>query len=349
MPSISVVIPVYNKQQWIRECLESIRSQTFTDYEVIIVDDGSTDGSAAICDEAAAGDDRIRVIHQVNSGVSAARNRGMDEVTAPWVAFVDGDDTIAPDYLQHLYEHAHGCDIVSDSIGGEVVDYVGCNIADYVDTVGRSQLGTSVWGKLYSRELLVGSGVRFDSRWSFGEDTMFNLTLWLYCRHIRLIPHDEYRYRMAGANRYGFTIDDLRDKIQALKYGYQAVSAKFGRQLLVERDINITISLYPLQRIMEEGESPYRDFYFENYPEATEMQFYNDPRCSPIIRLITEAKTAAAERRITDARQLLLYAVKTYSDRLSRIDYPYKSHKVIAWFLKVHLTLAAVWLLRIRP
>ena len=100
MPFFSIIIPVYNVAPYLRECLDSVLAQTFTDWEAICVDDGSTDESGAILDEYAAKDSRVRVIHQKNAGVSAARNAALSVARGAWIGFVDGDDAIAPNWLE---------------------------------------------------------------------------------------------------------------------------------------------------------------------------------------------------------------------------------------------------------
>ena len=109
-PEISLVVPVYNVAQYIGECLESIRRQDFSDFEVVLVDDGSTDGSAAICDCVAASDSRFRVIHQSNGGSSVARNTGIDASTGRYIAFMDSDDVIHESYISRLYKLAGDSD-----------------------------------------------------------------------------------------------------------------------------------------------------------------------------------------------------------------------------------------------
>ncbi len=100
-PFLSVVIPVYNVASYLRECLDSVRAQTFTDWEAICVDDGSTDGSAAILEDYAAQDARFRIVHQPNAGVSVARNVALGLARGEWVTFVDSDDTVHPDWFRH--------------------------------------------------------------------------------------------------------------------------------------------------------------------------------------------------------------------------------------------------------
>ena len=104
MPTISVIVPVYKVEKNIHRCVDSILGQTYADFELILVDDGSPDNCGAICDEYAAKDSRVVVIHQKNGGLSSARNAGIDIATGAYISFVDSDDYIYPNYLERLYE-----------------------------------------------------------------------------------------------------------------------------------------------------------------------------------------------------------------------------------------------------
>ena len=101
---ISVIIPIYNMSRYMRDCFDSIRAQTFTDWEAICVDDGSTDDSAKIIDEYMAKDARFRVVHKENGGLSTARNAGLEVAKGEWYTFVDPDDTIVPEWFAHAVE-----------------------------------------------------------------------------------------------------------------------------------------------------------------------------------------------------------------------------------------------------
>ena len=115
---ISVIVPVYNVELYIRRCIDSILCQSHTDFELILVDDGSPDNCGAICDEYSNVDSRVRVIHQVNGGLSAARNAGLAQAKGEWVSFIDGDDWIHPDFLSVLLKKVcdDGTDIAICSI-----------------------------------------------------------------------------------------------------------------------------------------------------------------------------------------------------------------------------------------
>ena len=101
-PKISVIVPVYNVEKYLPRCIDSILSQTFKDFELLLIDDGSPDNCGKICDEYAAKDRRVRVFHKPNGGVSSARNLGLDKACGEWITFIDSDDYVAVDYLEEL-------------------------------------------------------------------------------------------------------------------------------------------------------------------------------------------------------------------------------------------------------
>ncbi len=105
-PAVSVIVPVYNVEPYLARCLDSILAQTFTDFELLLIDDGSPDRCGEICDEYPGKDNRVRVFHQPNAGVSCARNKGLDVAKGHYVVFVDSDDYVLPSYLHALYEDA---------------------------------------------------------------------------------------------------------------------------------------------------------------------------------------------------------------------------------------------------
>lgn len=101
---LSIIVPVYDVERYLPKCIDSVLAQTFTDFELILVEDGSPDNCPALCDAAATKDARIRVIHQKNGGLSAARNAGLDAARGAWIGFVDSDDYIAPEMYEALYK-----------------------------------------------------------------------------------------------------------------------------------------------------------------------------------------------------------------------------------------------------
>lgn len=204
---ISIVVPVYNVKRYLAECVESILMQNYKDWELLLVDDGSLDGSSSICDGYASSDSRIYVIHQVNSGVAAARNRGLDEAKGEWIFFVDSDDMLTgPDVLDIFirYSGERDYDVISGSCltggGGQKQDRVLEGPDRIMAAAYDGNESTVPWNHLIKREILNRYGVRFQSGLSFGEDTLFVFNMLKHCRLVRLIPDITYFYRISDGS-----------------------------------------------------------------------------------------------------------------------------------------------------
>ena len=165
-PTISIIVPVYKTEAYLEKCVDSILAQTFRDFELLLIDDGSPDNCQALCEEAAARDPRIRVIHQKNAGLSAARNTGVEAARGEWIGFVDSDDSIAPEMYETLLTYARRdgaqiavCDYLLVTEAGEplpspyrleedkVLDRVGA-----LEQMNRGHF-TVAWNRLYRRAL----------------------------------------------------------------------------------------------------------------------------------------------------------------------------------------------------
>ena len=173
-PAISVIVPIYNVEPYLGECLDSLCGQTLRNIEIIGVDDGSTDGSGALLDEYAAKDKRIIAVHQKNAGVSAARNAGMRLARGEYLAFVDGDDWMDADFLQKLYTMAqeYGADIAAGGImlyedgkkNTPLVKYDKIQSACWENDVFALMnvpWHCYVWNKIYRREMLLENNIFF--------------------------------------------------------------------------------------------------------------------------------------------------------------------------------------------
>ena len=208
-PIVSVIVPVYNAEKFLRPCLDSISGQTFQDYEAILVDDGSTDSSPVICDEYAGRDPRFRVIHQKNQGVSHARNAGLEAAAGEYVLFVDSDDAILPETIGHLYtvlKENKTCDIAAAGYTlvrtetGERTEYYVSSDHSYKSYSGIDVLSNmfyigdtvwfTCWNKLISRSL-IGS-LRFEP--IAQEDMLFNMSLYLRSSGIVYLNEALYIY-----------------------------------------------------------------------------------------------------------------------------------------------------------
>lgn len=198
---ISVIVPVYNVEWYLRKCIVSICEQTYRHLEIILVDDGSTDRSGELCDEYARTDNRIRVIHKSNGGLSDARNAGIEVASGHWYMFVDSDDTITSDTLQRLYEAATEndcqiavCNMVRIYDDGETVPFYNpVNTVTVLDDLRRFETlkQPSACNKLFLASLF--EGVRFP-KGKLYEDTFVYHVLAERASRIVLTGHDGYYY-----------------------------------------------------------------------------------------------------------------------------------------------------------
>lgn len=219
-PKISVIVPVYNVEKWLNRCVDSILAQTFTDFELLLIDDGSTDASGAICDEYAQRDTRIRVFHKPNGGVSSARNLGLDNAQGEWISFVDSDDFVDLCFLNSLCEKTHeNCDIVScgfhvyeDGVFSRDVIFqpVVRNNREYLNEILRYEMPGSLWNKLIRKAIIDTNRLRLDCRIEFREDEEFVFRFLTYCRVGIIISQPLYHYFMPNWSKY--CSSNTRDK-----------------------------------------------------------------------------------------------------------------------------------------
>ena len=202
---ISIIVPVYNVEKYLNECIDSILAQTFTDFELILVDDGSPDSCPALCDAAAAKDSRIRVVHQKNRGLSGARNAGLDIARGNWIAFVDSDDVIMPDFCSKLYAAVQRTGAQMAVCNYRQVDEALVPLRQQYLHVRREMLTTGqalehstlvpymvVWNKLYHRSIF--EHLRF-AEGKINEDTMLIAYAYEKAEKIANIPDELYLYR----------------------------------------------------------------------------------------------------------------------------------------------------------
>lgn len=201
MPKVSIIVPVYKAEKYLHRCIDSILSQTFTDWECILVDDGSPDGSGAICDEYAQKDDRIRVIHKENGGVSSARNMALGIITGKWLTFVDSDDCLYHIALQRWIAVAenNNLDLIQCHFNREYKE--GQVVVNTSEVLSASQYAdsenylTCVWGTLFKTSIIQEHSLRFNEEIRLGEDQIFLLNYMQYCSKIQRIGDVLYFYR----------------------------------------------------------------------------------------------------------------------------------------------------------
>ena len=230
--TLSIIIPVYNKIHYLAGLLEQVMLQTFSDFECLLIDDGSTDGSGAVCDVFAARDSRFKVFHIHNSGVSHARNVGLDAALGKYITFIDSDDSIRPRYLENLIYliQESGVDLVIS--GYEKVDAAGnrlCTVtpkdtgvvsmSSLLPDFARIQLQTGLYGccvaKIFPRVLI--QNIRFDESLHLAEDFDFYLNIYALVEAVCLDDRTDYLYLQEAENSTAKTDSEKIDYLSQLR------------------------------------------------------------------------------------------------------------------------------------
>ena len=296
---ISVVIPVFNAAPYLRRCVDSLLAQTCQDFELILVDDGSTDGSAEMCDEYEAESDRrgkahVRTLHQENAGVSAARNHGIEVAQGDYISFVDADDWVEPGFLE-----AFAREIESNRQEGREVDMV---VQGYWNHEGKEMqvpyafYGTPgevsselyrlegkrlvgyVWNKVFRRASLEEHHVRFNPEIPIGEDFVFSMAFLSHTASMAVVPYVGYHYFYPPDNHKNYPFEAWNRRLEAVAKILPTMKAmpKTIADKIWAREFKL--SLYVL-----------RVLYHEEHPKAERMAFLTHVKTlgkgNPAIRL----------------------------------------------------------------
>lgn len=250
LPLVSVIVPVYRAEQYLAECLNSLLEQTYTNLEILLVDDGSPDRSGEICDQFAAKDPRVIVIHKPNGGVSSARNAGLDAARGEYVSFVDSDDTVEPDTYTYLIDRMqlHGADVAmfeysidypdrvinhSHKASGELLD------REQAICATVSPANRFCCSKVFARDLI--EHVRFDPHVRVGEDTLFCVQAMLACKRVYYTDRVLYHYRQNGQSVTG----------TGFHQGYLSVIAAYEQIYLLSAPTSVRTEHTALEALAE--------------------------------------------------------------------------------------------------
>ncbi len=259
-PLVSVILPVYNGEKTVQRCADSILAQDFADFELLIVDDGSKDGTLDLLNRVYSEEKRVRIIHKANGGVSSARNKGLDCASGEWITFVDCDDYVDSNYLSSfmaiealredtLYVNGRREGFTPQTLREQKDlfssgDMSGKPLAQIADN------GT-VWGKLFFRRIIEAFGIRFNKDVFYGEDKLFTLR---YCAHANRIIYNSNAYVYNYVNDFNpFKFIKPFDK-QLLNYTEIAYgvckefSERFENEWLVKQIYLLLFSLYITER-----------------------------------------------------------------------------------------------------
>ena len=261
-PKISVIIPAYNAENTIKQCVQSVLDNTFTNFEIVVVDDGSKDNTAKIVKDLSSFDNRIRLIQKQNEGVSATRNRGIQEANAPYIMFLDSDDTYEPTCCEKAnntieiektdivmfgyYEKFNKqsktmlCPITytlnsQDEIYNELIE------KHYMSGV-NGYLG-SVWLAVFKKTIIVENGIRFNEKLHHSEDKLFLLNYLFCCNRLAVVNEPLYNYELGDSSVTKKYSPTLEENHRVYGEEWKKLLTKYGHEDVVKNSSNGSVSL----------------------------------------------------------------------------------------------------------
>ena len=254
-PKISVIVPVYKAEAYLHRCVDSILAQTFQDFEVLLIDDGSPDRSGEICDEYARKDNRVRVFHKENGGVSSARNLGLDNAIGEWITFVDSDDYVNVTYLDdfglgkcdaEIYLQGYQIFQNGKQGGRSIFSVEEIKIIPFSECLWEGESRVIInypWAKLFNLSVIKKYALAFDLRISYGEDHLFVLSYLSQIYRTAVSPATSYNY-ICGENA------SLSTRIIPLKevLYYAEQTYKLQNAILKHRNCNVKQMKEVIQR-----------------------------------------------------------------------------------------------------
>lgn len=226
MPLISIIVPVYNSEKTINRCIDSILNQTFHDWELLLIDDGSNDQSSKICNQYAAADQRIKVFHKENGGVSSARNLGLDNVRGQYVHFVDADDWVEKEMYSSIFSQQNIADLIYFSNFEHMEDgTVVIFLATSVFCISRQEIERTIlylkknnanypffgftWNKIFKMDIIKKQQIRFIPDFALFEDEIFTDAYCKYIKSMEVLSNPYYHYQRTSS---GLTVQPRRTK-----------------------------------------------------------------------------------------------------------------------------------------
>ena len=260
--TVSIIVPIYNCEKWIQECVDSLIHQSYREIQIILVDDGSTDEGGAICDKLTKRYRQVETIHKINGGVSSARNYGMEAAIGDYIAFVDADDYLDPHILESAVNaiEVNPCDLLcwnAYEIDSEtnvirrcrempdgyipIDEFRAAVIADYNKTFYAGKYARAVWGKLFCSKIIKENCVEFQENLYIGEDAVFLLNYLKNTDKVYLVNEYGYYYRLlvtSAVRKY------KRDLLEQSLIQYQALCAYLSAEELDTEKIQATLSVF---------------------------------------------------------------------------------------------------------
>lgn len=342
-PLISIIVPVYNAEISLPRAIESVINQSHEDWELILINDGSLDGSAEICEKFASKDNRIKVYHLENGGVSNARNVGIRRSTATYLTFLDADDYLLPDFIKKIIPENNvdfvlcGFSIVHDknfSPSSESINLLDEN-SKLIDLLQNPYYLDTPWAKLFKREIILENNVLFNTSLRLSEDTLFTYEYLYFCNTVKIINNVLYIYDGVWGgtnNKYSLSSEELIILSESLNNAISALNEKFkinycnyskGFHLAKLKDL---FNLYNDKEIYE--------LYTKCHGQLKSDEFLGHCNLSPLSIALSQIYNFLESGDYNLALNFIIQLKKFFTTPFKKIHFNNKKHKYFYWMLR---------------
>ncbi len=319
MDKVSIIVPVFNTENYVYKCLTSVINQTYSNIEVILINDGSTDKSENICYEFSKLDSRIKFINRENRGVSYTRNQGIEESTGKYICFIDSDDYIQNNYIENMLKHMENSDLITCAYAIEFKNkkrniIFGENIKDYNRDEALKLMFSSnmykgfLWNKLFKKEIIVKEKIRFNNDISMCEDLLFVYEYIFYSKEIRYIPEVGYFYKMRKSS-----LSNNLKNIETALLAYESIFALLNKNniefdiYLLESFINININILLIAKkkskiylIAKKNIREYKDRIFYQVNFKTKIMIFIGTRFPKLLFFLKKLRDIVCGKNLFD-------------------------------------------------
>ena len=344
---ISIIVPIYKAEKYLHRCVDSILAQTFTDFELILVNDGSPDNSGAICDEYALKDSRVRVFHKENGGVSSARNLGLDNAQGEWITFVDSDDWLKHECLEQLTNQLDA-DMIkcgmesSDRKSSWAINSNKYSVKLFLEKYEKDFIARTSCVTLFKTKLISKFNIRFDEHIRYGEDMIFNLSYLSFSESVRFVNYIGYVYfsetEIPHSTKYRMSFNDIEISLKKAIDLRIKLKEKTGANVDIQHDLYLYFSMIPITKLVNHKSMSEYFGLCKNFIQSLDIaSFYNISYLSPITRGISELKHMYERKLYTNGKELYkaLYCINSNCN--AKIKFPYKDFYIWNWLIKYKL------------
>lgn len=339
---ISIVVPVYNAEEYLSRCVTSILQQSYKSFELILINDGSTDKSGEICDKFKSLDQRIVTIHKKNSGVSDTRNLGINLAKNPYICFIDADDYIEKEYLNRLLENKH-----ADLVASGYIRIDGMNFFpkerfyDYhllqqeLSKLINIPLLDTPWGKLFKKNIIDKYQIRFDTKLKFGEDQIFVRNYLSHCKNLQALSNAGYIYYIQSnetrKKKFHLTMEEFIYRCKCEMDTFTKLEKVFHCKIDTKNKMCFVSFIHNLY-------TKYTDkdcwkLYVKYHPLISQDEYFNNTIACPINEAIGELKIMYKNKRNIEADSFVLALKHFFTINTNCIKFSSKTNKLMHYLI----------------